>query len=256
MRCPYRRTFTYAATTKHRSSTRERFATPCNGPSALKPTSISRRTFLSEYCGTKDPSTSLGRAGDFSEGRIHVHADVPNFGRVAPMRLQVSREVECRLVALALRGEQQPLGVVVVYDGDVVLASARAGLVDADHLDALEAIKLRGLVNIEFDASPQLLVATAQQRSSAAAWRRGNSWHSASAGASASKAPVNPEPRYAQGTLNCVVLPQLAREMHGTFACSQASDWKKSRYRHERRSRSCTGCEVTPQRGQASSAPA
>ncbi len=38
-----------------------------------------------------------------------------------------------------LGGEQQPLGVQVMLDGDVVLATAHAGLVDAHDLHALEA---------------------------------------------------------------------------------------------------------------------
>ena len=50
--------------------------------------------------------------------------------------------------------------------------------------------------------------------------------------AKASKAAVNPDPGRAHGTGPCVVLPQPVQAMRGTSQCSQASNWKKSRWRH------------------------
>ena len=88
------------------------------------------------------------------------------------------------------------------------------------------------------------------QRSSAAAWRTGSSRHSASA--SASNSAVKPEPSRAQGTPAWLVLAQRVQATRGTSACSQASNWKKSRCRHERRSRSWMRCSAAPQCGQAS----
>ena len=66
---------------------------------------------------------------------------------------------------------------------------------------------------------------------------------------------MKPEPGRAHGTLSWVVLTQAPQATRGTSACSQASNWKKSRCRQERRSRSCTGWEAAPQAGQLSSAP-
>ncbi len=139
-----------------------------------------------------------------------------------------------------------------LHDGDVVLAAAQAGLVDAHDLHALEALQRARLLDVELDAPPQLLVAAAQQLP---AWRTGNSRHNANANASASKAAVKPKPGRAHGTKSCVVLPQAPQATRGTSACSQASYWKKSRRRHDRRNRSCTRCEAAPQAGQFSSAP-
>ena len=90
-------------------------------------------------------------------------------------------------------------------------------------------------------------------RSNAEAWRTGSLRHSASA--KASKGAVKPEPGRAHGMLSWVVLPQAPQATRGPSACSQASNWKKSRCRQERRSRSCTGWEAAPQAGQLSSAP-
>ena len=89
-----------------------------------------------------------------------------------------------------------------------------------------------------------------RQRSIADACRTGSCRRSAST--SASSAAVNREFGRAHGTLTCVVLPHAP---HATSACSPASNWKKSKRRHERRSRSRTRCTVDPQRGQASNAP-
>lgn len=54
----------------------------------------------------------------------------------------------------------------------------------------------------------------------------------------ASKAAVKPEPGRAQGINIWVVLPQPLHAMRGTSQCSQASNWKKSKWRQDRRSRS------------------
>jgi hypothetical protein len=67
---------------------------------------------------------------------------------------------------------------------------------------------------------------------------------------------VKPEPARAHGTLSWVVLPQAPHATRGTSACSQASNWKKSKCRQERRSRSCTGCDAALQAGQLSNVPA
>ena len=85
-------------------------------------------------------------------------------GRVSALGLEVCGEVQHRLMVPALGGEQQPLGIQVVHDGDVVLATAQAGLVDAHDLHALEALQSTRLVNVELDASPQLLVLAVKQR--------------------------------------------------------------------------------------------
>src|SRR5258708_36276612 len=69
------------------------------------------------------------------------------------------------------------------------------------------------------------------QRSSAAACRTGSSRHSDNA--KASNSAVKPEPSRAQGTPTCVVLPQPVQATRGTSACSQASNWKKSRRSEE-----------------------
>jgi hypothetical protein len=100
-------------------------------------------------------------------------------------------------------GEQLPLGIQVVHDGDAMLATAQAGLVDAHDLLALEAIQGTRLVNAEFEASPPLL---GRQSRCAAAWRTGSFQHTARA--KASNAAAKPDPGRAHGTLRWVVLPQ------------------------------------------------
>ena len=79
------------------------------------------------------------------------------------MGLEIRREVHHRLVVSALGGEQQSLGIQVVHDGDVVLATAQAGLVDAHDLHAFEALQGARLIDVELDAPPQLLVLAAQE---------------------------------------------------------------------------------------------
>jgi len=83
--------------------------------------------------------------------------------RVAHVGLEVGREVQHRLVISALGGEQQPLGVQVVHDGDVVLAALQTGLVDAHDLHAFEVLQRACLINVELDAPPQLLFLASQQ---------------------------------------------------------------------------------------------
>lgn len=51
----------------------------------------------------------------------------------------------------------------VVHDGDVVLTAAQGGLVNAHGLHAGKAVQGTGLADMELNASPQLLVRTAQQ---------------------------------------------------------------------------------------------
>ena len=97
--------------------------------------------------------------------RAHVHADVTHLGRVTNVGLEVCGEVQHRLVVPAFGGEQQPLDIEVVHDGDVVLATAQAGLVDAHDLHAFEALQGTRLVDVELDAASQSLVLAAQQRS-------------------------------------------------------------------------------------------
>jgi hypothetical protein len=79
---------------------------------------------------------------------------VTHFGRIAAVGLEVSGEVQHRLVVTALGGEQQPLGIQVVHDGDVVLTPAQAGLVDAHDLHAFEALQGARLIDVELDAPP------------------------------------------------------------------------------------------------------
>jgi len=76
-------------------------------------------------------------------------------GNAAAMRFEICREVQHRLVVSALGGEQQPLGVQVVHDGDVMLATAQAGLVDAHDLYAVEALlDTRLIANAEASKAP------------------------------------------------------------------------------------------------------
>ena len=84
-------------------------------------------------------------------------------GWIATVGLEVCDEVQHRLVVTALGGKQQPLGIQVVNDRDVVLAPAQAGLVDANDLHAFEALLGASLIDVELDAPPQLLVLAAQQ---------------------------------------------------------------------------------------------
>jgi hypothetical protein len=122
-----------------------------------------------------------------------------------------------------------------MYDGDVVLATAQAGLVDPHDLHALEALLGPRLVDEDSMSRHSCL---SLQRSRAVAWRNGSWRHRASA--RASNAAMKPEPGRAQGTLSWVVLPKPPLATRGKSACSQASNWKKSRCRHLRRSRSWT----------------
>ena len=65
-------------------------------------------------------------------GRAHVHADVAHLGRVAAVGSRSAAKSSTVRRSRALGGEQQPLGIEVMHDGDVVAAAPQAGLVDAD----------------------------------------------------------------------------------------------------------------------------
>ena len=86
-----------------------------------------------------------------------------HFSWISPVGLEVRGEVQHCLVVSAFGGEQQPLCIQVVHDGDVVLAAARAGLVDADDLHTFEALQGTRLIDVALDAPPQLLVIAAQE---------------------------------------------------------------------------------------------
>jgi hypothetical protein len=68
----------------------------------------------------------------------------------------------------------------------------------------------------------------------------------ASISVKASNSSVKRLPSRAQGTGICVTLPQPAQATRGTSVCRCASYWKKSRWRHERAKRSCSGCAARP----------
>ncbi len=112
-------------------------------------------------------------------------------------------------------------------------------LVDAHDADLAHILLTPCLDDVMFHSPPQLLVPHEQHPGRLAHWRTGSPWHSVSA--SASKSSVKPLPSRAYGTDNCVVLPQAEHDTHGTPACIQASNWKKSRCRQERCNLSCTG---------------
>jgi len=79
------------------------------------------------------------------------------------MCLEVRGELHHRLVVSPLCGEQQPLGIQIVHDGDVVLPAAKARLVDAHELNVGEGFQRPSLLDVELDTPPQLLVRAAQQ---------------------------------------------------------------------------------------------
>ena len=96
-------------------------------------------------------------------GCAHVHAHVPHLGGIAAMGLQILGELHHRAVLAPLGGEQQPLAIQVVHDGDVVLPAPQAGLVDAHRAHAGEVFQRTRLRDVELDAPPQPLVLAAQQ---------------------------------------------------------------------------------------------
>lgn len=62
----------------------------------------------------------------------------------------------------ALGGKEEPLGIEIVYDGDVVLPATKTRLVDTHGAHAGEGFLCSGLRDVDFDSPPQLLVRTAQ----------------------------------------------------------------------------------------------
>jgi hypothetical protein len=175
-------------------------------------------------------------------GRAHVLADMAHLFGVAAVGLQVGREVHHRLVIAPLGGEQQPLGVEVVHDGDVALPAMQTGVVDAHDLHRAHVVERAGLIDIVLDAPPQLLVGTAQQC-------RGLAHRKLPAQRQRQGLEQRGEARaFARPGHACLPgLAELAQATRGASACNQASNWKKSRCRHERRKRSWMRCSAAPQ---------
>ena len=80
------------------------------------------------------------------------------------MGLQVRGEVDHGHVITSRGGEEQPLGLKVMHDGQVVLPAPLARVVDADDLHTAHVVERAGLLHVVLDAQPQLLVATPQHR--------------------------------------------------------------------------------------------
>ncbi len=163
------------------------------------------------------------------------------------MGLEVLGKVQHGVVAAPFGGKQQALGSQIVHDSDVVLPTPQACLVDAHGTYLAHVVDCAGLLNIVLNAPPQGLVGTTQQCSGLP-----HRQLTAQRQRQASNSAVKPEPSRAQGTPTCVVLPQPVQATRGTSACSQASNWKKSRCRHERRRRSWMPCAGVLQCGQLS----
>lgn len=87
-----------------------------------------------------------------------------HLGGIAPVCLERGSEVHRRFVVAALGSEEPPLGVQVGYHRDVALPSAQAGFVDAHYVHALEGLLRSGLVDVDINEAPQLLVCATQHR--------------------------------------------------------------------------------------------
>jgi hypothetical protein len=96
-------------------------------------------------------------------GRAHVHAHMLHIDGVAAALAQILNEVQHALMAASISGKEQPLAIQVVDHGDVVLTTLEAGHVRPHDRDPREALQGPGLLNIELDAAPKLLVRAAQQ---------------------------------------------------------------------------------------------
>jgi hypothetical protein len=79
-----------------------------------------------------------------------------------PVLVQIRGKPLHRIVVATVRGEQQPLVVQVEGDGDVVLASLHAGVVDAHQAHRTHVLLGARPGHVVLDAPPQLLVAYAQ----------------------------------------------------------------------------------------------
>ena len=95
--------------------------------------------------------------------RAHVHADMPHFSQVFPVGPEVQVEVQRPLMVWAFAGQQQPPGIQIAHDPDAVLATAQAGLVDADGPHTFEALRGMRLIEAALDAPPHRLVIAAQE---------------------------------------------------------------------------------------------
>jgi len=122
-------------------------------------------------------------------GCAHVDAGVFDHGRIAPVRTHVLGKGPQGLMVTTGAREQQTLGLEVMHDGDVLMTTLDAGLVDADVAHARHVVL--GARHLDVVAKPL--------------------------------------PSRAHGTGNCVVLPQPLHCTRGTSACNHASNWKKSR---------------------------
>ena len=109
-----------------------------------------------------DLGVGQGLANALGVGRAHVDAGMGDSSAFAAMGLQVQRETLDRVVVASGRGEEQPPGLEVVRDGDVVLATLEAGVVDAHQTHAAHVLLGAGLGHIVLDTAPQLFVTHTQ----------------------------------------------------------------------------------------------
>lgn len=88
-----------------------------------------------------------------------------NPGWLPTVRLQISGKVQHRLVIASLTGRQQPLGIQIVHQGDVVFSLAQAVFVNHNNAHGTHIVQGSNLFDVVRYALPQCLVRAAQQRS-------------------------------------------------------------------------------------------
>ena len=87
---------------------------------------------------------------------------------LAAVGAEVYGELVHRLVVMPGGAKQQPLGVQVVHDGDVVLPTTQAGLVDAHDAHLAHVLFAPGLVDVVLD-TPKIASVCAASRGHASA---------------------------------------------------------------------------------------
>ena len=125
----------------------------------------------------------------------HILADLGDLLGGASVRLQVGDEALVGGGATALGDEDRAAAIQVGEHGHVLLATTRAGLVDAQPTDLGEILQRAGSIDVVMHDPPQARVVLADE-----AGDRVAGISLASAITSASNSSVNPEPGRAHGS--------------------------------------------------------
>ena len=104
-----------------------------------------------------DPGIGQRLVDSLGVGRAHVDTGVLNGQRIAAVRTHVLGKGLQRSVIAPRGGKQQALGFKVMHDGDVLVTTLDAGLVDPDVAHARHVVLGTGHLDVMAHAAPQAL---------------------------------------------------------------------------------------------------